>query len=208
MNIYLTTTDSTIPMDCLLNVNYSNTLLSYAYSNLLPKYENVWLSNINKGLKNRIIIDSGAFTAFTLGKPITLQDYASWVKDIATEYSTKTTSILFMNLDVIGDQKASLKNQIKLENLGLNITPVFTFGANIEELKDLLNTYEYVALGGLVKRKDVKPWLDKCYRELLAHKSKTGLLIKTHLLGVCKEDLLQRYPCFSSDSSGWIATLR
>jgi hypothetical protein len=204
MNIYLTTTTSVdIAYNSLAQLNYPNTLISYAYKRTLSGYEVIWKKNYVNNYFNRIILDSGAFTAFTLGKVIKLNEYADWVKQVKSVWQNSSTSLIYMNLDVIGDQKASMVNQYKLESLGISPIPIFTFGADLNILIDLLNNYDYIALGGLVKRKDVKPWLDKCYREILKHREKTGILTKTHLLGVCSEKLLMRYPCYSSDSSGW-----
>jgi hypothetical protein len=204
MNIYLTTTTSVdIAYNSLAELNYPNTLISYAYKRTLPNYERIWESNNHNKSYNRIILDSGAFTAFTLGKPVDLREYADWVKKIKSCWGNSSTSLIYMNLDVIGDQGASMVNQTKLESLGINPIPIFTFGADLKILKSLLKDYKYIALGGLVKRKAVKPWLDKCYKEILKYREKTGTLTKTHLLGVCSENLLMRYPCYSSDSSGW-----
>lgn len=133
MNIYLTTTTSVdVAYNSLAKLNYPNTLISYAYRRTLPNYEHIWKTNHLSKFYNRIILDSGAFTAFTLGKPVDLREYADWVKKIKSCWDSFSTSLIYMNLDVIGDQQASMVNQAKLESLGIKPIPIFTFGADLK----------------------------------------------------------------------------
>lgn len=186
---------------------YTSSLFSYAYKEALPYYEVYWNKLITKGSKPRVIIDSGAFTAWRGGKPINIKDYATWSLAIKNQWSPMMDSLVFMNLDVIGDQSESMVNQKTLETVGLNPIPIFTYGADLEILKVLLHEYDYLALGGLVHRKGIQSWLDKCFKVVMEDFRETGILKRIHLLGVCNEKLLLRYPCYSSDSSSWVRAL-
>ena len=163
-------------------------------------------------LRPRVIIDSGAFTAWTTGKVINPKDYAKWALDFDNRWRSKMASLEFMNLDVIGDQDASWKNQSILEGLGLRPLPIITFGANLSHLDRALADYHYIALGGLVpytrQKQKLQQWLDACFSRIMAHKKKTGVMPKIHLLGVTTDWVLKRYPCYSTDSSSWVACLR
>jgi len=160
----------------------------------------------------RVIIDSGAFTAWTSGKPINPKDYAKWALDFDSRWRHKMHSLEFMSLDVIGDQDASWQNQSILEGLGMNPLPIVTYGVDLKHLDRALANYDYIALGGLVPltRDKVKmqKWLDACFSRVMQYKKETGIMRRIHLLGVTTDWVLKRYPCFSSDSSTWVSCLR
>ena len=188
-----------------------STLASYAY--LDDRHEKEWSGAWQApDLLPRVIIDSGAFTAWTSGKPIDPRDYAKWALDFKERWEHKMQALYFMNLDVIGDQDASWVNQSILEGLGLKPIPIITFGANKKHLIKALDNYDYIALGGLVPytRDKVKlqKWLDFCFTIIMQKYKATGVMPKIHLLGVTTDWVLKRYPCFSSDSSSWVSCLR
>jgi hypothetical protein len=163
-------------------------------------------------LRPRVIIDSGAFTAWSTGKTITPQEYAEWALDFDKRRRSKMAALHFMNLDVIGDQDASWNNQSILESLGMRPLPIVTFGVDLRHLHHTLSGYDYVALGGLVpytrNKKLLQAWLDSCFHIVMSYYKKTGKMPKIHLLGVTTEWVLKRYPCYSSDSSSWVSSLR
>lgn len=188
----------------------SEHLFSYAYQGQEHLWKECWEQMID--LRPRVIIDSGAFTAWTSGKPIDPRDYAKWALDFKDRWEHKMQALYFMNLDVIGDQDASWVNQSILEGLGLKPIPIITFGANKKHLIRALGNYDYIALGGLVPytRDKVKlqKWLDFCFAIIMQKYKASGVMPKIHLLGVTTDWVLKRYPCFSSDSSSWVSCLR
>jgi hypothetical protein len=163
-------------------------------------------------LRPRVIIDSGAFTAFTTGKTIDPRDYGKWALEFKQRWEPKLAALHFMNLDVIGDQDASWENQAILEALGLKPLPIVTYGADKRHLIRAIENYHYIALGGLVpwsRQKDkLKSWLDYCFSIVMAHNKKNGVMPRVHLLGITTDWVLKRYPCYSSDSSSWVSCLR
>jgi hypothetical protein len=58
------------------------------------------------------------------------------------------------------------------------------------------------------QKETLRKWLDYCFKFVIDDYKKTGKMKKVHLLGITTEWILQRYPCFSSDSSSWVACLR
>lgn len=211
MNIHLVANpsgNSRIQQQALLNDSLGNHLMSYAYKEEEKEYTPI----LEKDLRPRVIIDSGAFTAWSTGKTINPKDYAEWALDFDKRWRHKMASLHFMNLDVIGDQDGTWKNQAILESLGMNPLPIITYGVNLSHLDRALQHYEYIALGGLVpwsrQRKKLESWLDACFSRVMKYKKETGIMRKIHLLGITTDWVLKRYPCFSSDSSSWVSCLR
>jgi hypothetical protein len=145
--------------------------------------------------RSNILIDSGAFTAFTKNKAIKPEDYAEWALGFRGRWQDKSASLHFMNLDVIGDQDASWSNQARIEAMGLKILPIVTYGADVKHIDRALE-YPYFALGGLVPYAQqpgiLKPWV----------------MPRVHILGITRDWVCERYPLFSCDSSTWTQVLR
>ena len=206
MRIHLAGHLANTEMEESVRLEHDKHLISYAHTgetNSIPK--------VVADLRPRLIVDSGAFTAFTCGKTIKPQDYTHWALDFKKRWEHKMSFLGFMNLDVIGDQDETWKNQEMIEALGLNPIPIVTFGADLRHLERALG-YEYFALGGLVpyatKKAKLRAWLDKCFQIIVTKFKRTGVMPKVHLLGITSDWALKRYPCYSSDSSSWVKCLR
>ena len=147
----------------------------------------------------KIIIDSGAFTAFKTGKEVTLKGYAKFLRDISfIPYG-------YINLDIIGDPAASMRNYKLMVKMGFNPVPVITKGGSVDEFDEYAKA-PFVALGGLVgamtSRNEKIGWIDKCVHAANKHN------IKLHLLGLTSPKLLMRWPIASADSSSWDSSAR
>lgn len=154
------------------------------------------LNKIKEGGKYPLFLDSGAFSAYTKGKIISLEEYSSFVKE------NNDYLYAYSNLDVIGDSKATRNNQKALEKLGINPIPVFHYNENEKYLiKYLKEGYKHIALGGLVmtSKKHFKDWLDKIWGKYLVNTN-----IKIHGFAVTSHSLLTRFPWHSVDSTTWI----
>lgn len=163
-----------------------------------------WEANNNAGnikaffqhkYATNLFIDSGAFSAFTKQASIDLDQYAEFLKAYANRKS------VYASLDVIGDWKATRRNQEKLEAKGLEPIPTFHFNSPETELKRLVSKYNYIALGGLVpismQRKTMQQWLDYCFSII-----KTNT--KVHGFGVNSLWAWERYPFYSVDATSWL----
>lgn len=164
-----------------------------------------WLAKNNlKGCD--LFLDSGAFTAFTKGTTIDIDEYVDFVK------KNKHLIKVFANLDVIGDWKATKKNQEYIESRGVTPLATFHFMSPLSELEVMLNKYDYIALGGLVpyakQRKKLQLWLDSCFNVILKHHKATGKLVKVHGFGVNAYWAWLRYPFYSVDATSWQASGR
>ncbi len=159
---------------------------------------------------NKLIIDSGAFTAFSSGKVIRVQDYSDFISKFKDKFQKQIKHLYFVNLDVIGDAKDSNKNLQYLESQGHSVLPVLTYQAPLDDLVRYLDKYDYILFGGLVGRKNapLRAWLDVCFSKVMEKFKATGKMPKIHLLGVTKEWALSRYPIYSSDSSSWLQAVK
>ena len=137
----------------------------------------------------RFILDSGAFSAYSIGKPIKLQSYIDFIK--------KHNINQYFNLDVIGNPEQTQKNQETMEKAGLNPIPVFHYGTDEKYLKPL-KKYKYIALGGLVRystnKRKISSWLNYILPKLEE---------KIHLFGVTNDFILKHFKPYSCDSSAW-----
>jgi hypothetical protein len=153
--------------------------------------------------KVELFLDSGAFSAFTQGVTIDIQEYISFIKkhlDIISVYA---------NLDVIGDAKGTLWNQKIMERAGLKPLPCFHYGEPLKYLDYYLSHYEYLALGGMVPipNSELAGWLDNLFSSRIC--SSDGLpKVKVHGFGLTSLKLMLRYPWYSVDSTSWVVTGR
>lgn len=153
--------------------------------------------------KMDVFADSGAFTAQSSGVHIDLAEYTDWIHKWE-EYLT-----VYLNLDVIGDQDGTNRNQERLENeFGVHPVPVFTFqrhGSDYDTLARQLDRYEYISLGGMVpfmgRPKQVMPHLIKCFKM-------AGDRAVFHGLGCTNWTIMKSLPFYSVDSSSWVGGVR
>jgi hypothetical protein len=159
---------------------------------------------------NKLMIDSGAFTAFNSGKVIRVEDYSDFIKRFTDKFKSHVKDLYFVNLDVINDAKGSNKNLQYLEEKGNSVLPVLTYQAPLADLTRFLDNYDYILFGGLVGKKNepLKAWLDFCFSRVMKKYKVTGKMPRIHLLGVTKEWALSRYPIYSSDSSSWLQAVK
>lgn len=142
--------------------------------------------------KYELLLDSGAFTAHSLGFPYDVNDYIKWVKTASIKPDR------YIQLDVIGNEKATVKNLKKMLDAGLNPIPVFTRGSQLQTLEQIYELAPLIATGGLVgtqNRTGYVKWLMKSIKER-----------PVHWLGFTALDFIAKFRPASCDSSGWLAT--
>jgi len=138
-----------------------------------------------------IFIDSGAFSAQTLGKPIDIDDYCKFI--------IETEAIIYAGLDVIGNAKQTLKNtEYMAKEYGLKPIPTFHMGSSLDDLIALMD-YHYIALGGLVFSPNKINHCDRVWDYILKNNPK----LKVHGFGLTNLELMERYPWYSVDSSSY-----
>ncbi len=150
-----------------------------------------------------LFLDSGAFSAFSLGIDIDIYDYIEHIKQ------NKKLFEVYACLDVIGSAEKTYENQLIMEKEGLSPLITFHYGEDIEWLKFYMKKYDYIALGGVADGRDirsVRTHLDKCWEILTDDKGMPKL--KVHGFGVTSISLMRRYPWYSVDSTSWAVVSR
>jgi hypothetical protein len=146
----------------------------------------------------RLMIDSGAFTAMSVGKSIDLMQYAEF---LTTWHDAIDHAI---TLDVIGDPKATGRNTRKLHDMGHNVMPVFTRGGSVAEFDAMVKDSGYVCVGGSVGL----PTPIVINRLKGLQQRAEGLGGGIHALGVGSMNVLRRIRPYSADASNVSSTFR
>lgn len=153
-----------------------------------------------KPITPEIFADSGAYSIFSRGATITVEEYADWLEanlDVLEVYA---------NLDIHGNLDLTLDNQTYLESRGLTPLPVYHAEQDISVLETYCKHYPYVCVGGVAGMKagigPLMGFLVKVFR--VAEKYGTAL----HGFGMTGWKILSALPWYSVDSSSWSASFR
>lgn len=168
-------------------------LVSYALINIASG--NVVQRMLDEGAD--VILDSGAFTAFSKGTPINLDGYMEYLHTLP-----KSRALRYMALDVIGDPAATLLNYDVMRSNGLTPIPVVQRGASMAEAEHYAGTSSLVAFGGLVGRSQT--YVMRQVQPYLPALGGTPF----HLLGTTSAPLCSRLRPASVDASSWDAAGR
>lgn len=153
----------------------------------------------------KIFLDSGAFSAYTLGVKLSIKEYVDYIirnKDILR---VEDDVIMASVLDGIGDPLATYRNQLEMEARGFRPMPCFHAGEDERYLEYYVSNYSYITLGGMVgsSSKALMVWLDRMWERYLtdgAGRPRT----KVHGFGITSMPIMEAYPWHSVDSSSWI----
>lgn len=200
----------------------SSRLLSYINDRrLIENFFEIMKSNNEH---SKLFIDSGAFTAWTKGKEIDVDEYIKFINDnsdyiylygqvddIPGSRSGGEVTRLMIEKSAQNTWENYLYMRPKMKNpKGLLYT--FHVGEPIEFLKQALEwkdengeSIPYIALGGMVgKPKSVRDsFLYTCFQTI---KQSSNPNVKVHAFGMTDFDLLEKYPITSADSTSWILT--
>lgn len=174
-------------------------LESYHYVHK-PKYVNSMREN---GAK--VFLDSGAFSAWTLGVELRVQDYVNYIKRNQDIIRVEDGNLMASVLDGIGDPQKTFENQMEMERLGVRPLPCFHFGEDPRYLEWYVQNYDYITIGGMVGKSvpDLISWLDHVWQKYMMDGSGNPRL-KVHGFGITTTAIMERYPWYSCDSSSWI----
>lgn len=159
-------------------------LIAYPYFS--DKISKIIVSNQHRV---RLVVDSGAFTAWKAGKPIALDDYCRFIESLPIK------PWRYFTLDVIGDPHASMTNYEIMLKRGFNPVPIFTRGEDISVLDDYYKTSDVVGVGGLVGTPNNKGYVNGIMRRVNGR--------KVHLLGFAGINYTKFYKPYMCDSSTW-----
>lgn len=190
MRLYLAGADSAGDHDVLIGIRNVSVLVSYYYVLNGKGFAVIEWANENK---IPVFLDSGAFSAMTLGKEINIDDYIGFCKKYQSCFD------VIASLDVIMDWKKTEINHKKMLDAGINSIPCFHVGEPFSFLESLCSYNDYIAIGvaGNQKRiKEIMRFLVMC------HKIAAGK--KLHGFGMTSSLVMSSFDWYSVDSSSWI----
>lgn len=153
----------------------------------------------------KIFLDSGAFSAFTLGVKLEVADYVNYIKDNMDIIRVEDGVLMASVLDGIGDADETWRNQMEMERMGVRPLPCYHFGEPIEALRWYVENYEYITLGGMVgaTTEQLRIWLERVWEDSLLDGAGRAK-IKVHGFGITSRPLMKEFDWYSCDSSSWI----
>lgn len=212
MKVYLAISPGRPHIKAVKAVGVKNVLVSFHASKDFFKflnYSDFWEPE-------NLIIDSGAFSVWTLGEYIDIDKYIRYCKDIFT-LLTKNKSLHFVNLDVLPGKfgirptkeeawesaKQGWANMEYMENEGLKVIPVFHQHEDFEWLEKMMKHTNYVGISPAndVSQQSKNNWLRKVFNI-------TQDKVKTHGFAVTALKTILEFPFYSVDSSSWVTGAR
>lgn len=153
----------------------------------------------------KVFLDSGAFSAHSLGAHIDIVEYCEYIKRNKDILRVEDGVVMASVLDGIGDPLQTYRNQLEMEARGAKPLPCFHFGEDFRYLEYYMKNYEYITIGGMVGRSTdtLKTWLDRMWDKYICDGSGRPK-IKLHAFGITSTTIMERYPWYSCDSSSWI----
>lgn len=142
----------------------------------------------------RLLIDSGAFTAWKAGSSINVDDYCTFLESLGS------LPWRYFMLDVIGDPAATMKNYELMLKRGFKPIPIFTRGESVSVLEDYYKTSDVVGIGGLVGTRGNKGFV----KGIMKHVGDR----KVHWLGFSGLPFINAYRPYMCDSSSWASSVR
>ena len=150
----------------------------------------------------RVILDSGAYTAYHQNVKIDVEEYAEFLKK---------HSDLFLggciNLDVILDAEASYRNWEILRSKGVDTIPVYHMSTDEKWLEKYMQQTDYICIGAIAELSVMQrtSGLSYLFKKYLLD-SKGVPKIRTHGLGVTAASMITRFPWYSVDSASAVKT--
>lgn len=175
-----------------------NILESWHYVN-----KQKWVDDMRRESAH-VFMDSGAFSAWTLGVELSIVEYCDYLKRNADIIRVEDGAFMASVLDGIGDPLKTYQNQMHMEHLGVRPLPCFHKGEDERYLEYYIKNYDYITIGGMVGSsvEQLRIWLDRIWDRYLAPGGKP--LVKVHGFGMTSVELMELYPWYSIDSSSWI----
>lgn len=218
MRIYAALTGSGEDIKCISDADYPRVLISFAYDKKRSTPDSF------PGLD--FVFDSGAFTAWSSGEPVVLDEYVEW----CLAHQAQHPGAIFANLDVIPGEKTrrpskrevtaaikqGMRNADVLRDAGLPLIEAIHVGEPFTVLRELVarrRPEDRLAIGGLVGNSravsEKRAYCDAVFAKLRDDHGGWGNLPPVHGFGVAPEAPLgRRYPWYSIDATTWLRPAR
>ena len=141
-------------------------------SHILESFHYIGKNKIPQQIRDsgrKIFLDSGAFSAFTKGLTITIEEYCEFIHYNRDIIYNDDGVYMIAGMDDIGDPLITYQNLKKMESYGFNAIPCFHAGEDERYLEYYIENYSYISLGGLVGTgvSQLKMWLDRVWSKYL-----------------------------------------
>lgn len=149
------------------------------------------LEEAGREIPIRLIIDSGAFTAWNTGREITLSGYCEFLDRVLPRLSH--LELEYVQLDVFNEPERTYDQLHQMLRSGYTPMPVFTRGDTLERLDEYYSLHDYLMFGGITiggKNQNYVKWFMENNHNR-----------KVHWLGFTRQDFLYVYRPTSCDSS-------
>ena len=160
-----------------------------------------------------LVLDSGAFTAWSRGTPVDLDEYIAYIKAnaegvdhyVALDVIPGAFGVKPSPAEVEASASQGWENLIYMQREGLDPVPVFHQGERFWWLERMIqHGCKYIGISPANDRttQQKRLWLDRVFE--LVCDSNGYPRVKTHAFGVTAVPLLTRYPWYSADSATWV----
>ncbi len=152
----------------------------------------------------RVMIDSGAFSAYNLGKSIDLDAYCTWLHENMGWIDS------YINLDKLDPHnledgaRQGWENYRHMRRRGLRPIPVLHAGENVDWLHRYLDDgADYVALAAVafIPKKHTDAWYAAVWDHLVTADGSPA--VKVHALGEGRVESMIAFPWKSVDTASW-----
>lgn len=212
MNLHFATSPSRIHINVLKNNNAKKLLFSYAFIKRPDKL----IELLGDYRPSKIILDSGAFSVWSNGGTVNLEEYAQFCVGFKQGLDS-CVELNVVNLDVLPGKwgfvptkqeiadsaEKGWNNMLYLESLGLKVIHVFHQHEDFEILNKLKAHSDYIGISPAndVSMAEKLNWLNKVFLNIKG-------TVKTHGFAVTSHKQLYNYPFYSVDSSSWVTPAR
>jgi hypothetical protein len=190
---------------------------------LYPDQLESWLT-VAKDVPGKIIIDSGAFSAWNKGKEVDFDAYIEYCRKTLNDPRGENKTIRCVNLDVIPGKKGETKkltSSVKKEDKDLityaaktgfdnmmyfkknGITPIHVFhqGEDFKWLDKMVEQTDYIGISPAndVHQNQKQAWIDKTFSYI----ERNNIKVDTHGFAVWSPTVVLNYPWTSCDAATW-----
>lgn len=139
---------------------------------------------------SKLMLDSGAFSAYTSGAEIDIESLINEAK-----FGGRWDECV--SLDVIKNPELSKANAYLMKERGVHAMPVFHIGEPYDLLREYRDNFDKVGLSCRFGESiaESKKWVGKCFE--------VAWPCKFHLFGSLSQKLLREFPFHSADATNW-----
>lgn len=148
---------------------------------------------------DNILVDSGAFTFRMHGlKGEDIDSYTKKYIEFINKYNIKY--FFEMDIDMCKEDLGKVKQLRGLieKDTGKKTIPVWHMTRGINEWKELIDRYDYIAIGDIAEQLDKQ--FTRTLKQMIRYANRKG--VKVHGLGYNRKDLLD-YDFYSCDATSW-----